>query len=73
MGKRKSAQSILEYIIVLSAIIVAVLAATMKDGPLSKAITKMFNDSSQVIEDQSTDFLQRVGGGQPAAPGDGGN
>ncbi|MBU1113481.1 MAG: hypothetical protein KKH93_06395 [Candidatus Omnitrophica bacterium] len=66
MVKSKRAQSILEYIIVLSAIIVAVIAATKKDGPLSKAVEQMFNDSSQVITDQSSDFLARVGGGSSA-------
>ncbi len=61
MTKRRSAQSILEYIIVLSAITAAVLAATAEGGPLRNAIDKMFNDSSQVIEDKSSLFLQNVG------------
>ncbi len=72
MFKKESAQSILEYIIVLSAIIVAVIAATGQGGVLQKAITKLFNDSSQVIEDQSDNFLSRVGGGNTTAPGEGG-
>ena len=57
MRKRK-AQSILEYIIVLSAIIVAVIAAA--NGPIKEAVGNMFNDSSQLISDKSSDFLSRA-------------
>ena len=56
--KRKS-QSILEYLIVLSAIIVAVIA--LAKGPVTNAVNKMFNDSSQLIEEKSGDFLQKAG------------
>jgi len=57
MRKRK-AQSILEYIIVLSAIIVAVIAAA--NGPIKEAVSNMFQDSSDLISDKSSDFLSRA-------------
>ncbi|MFA7676610.1 MAG: hypothetical protein WCY34_00380 [Candidatus Omnitrophota bacterium] len=63
MLRKRKAQSILEYIIVLSAVIVAVLAAASKDGVISKAVTKMFGDSATLIEDQSSEFLSRAAGG----------
>lgn len=58
--RRRSAQSILEYIIVLSAITMAVLAATNEGGPIRNAIDKMFTDSADVIEGQTSMFLDRV-------------
>ena len=59
MKRKRKAQSILEYLIVLSAIIVAVLA--LAKGPVTNAVNKMFNDSSQLIEEKSGDFLQKAG------------
>ena len=56
---RRKAQSILEYIIVLSAIIVAVIAAA--NGPIKNAVTKMYGDSSTVIENNASGFLSKVG------------
>ncbi|MCF7907280.1 MAG: hypothetical protein K9L86_00165 [Candidatus Omnitrophica bacterium] len=66
MRKRKKAQSILEYIIVLSAIVLAVIAASKEGGPIQGAVEQMFNDSSQLIKDKSSDFLNRAAGGQSA-------
>lgn len=59
MRKRKKAQSILEYVIVLSAIIMIVIAAS--NTVVKKAITKMFADSTEVVENQTTNFLDKVG------------
>lgn len=56
MVKRR-AQSILEYVIVLSAIVVAVIAAAAPDGPIRRAVDNMFADSAKLIEDRTTDFL----------------
>lgn len=66
MRKRKRAQSILEYIIVLSAIVLAVIAAAKEGGPIRGAVDQMFNDSSQLITDKTSDFLSRAAGGQGA-------
>ncbi|MFH1771297.1 MAG: hypothetical protein ABH872_00600 [Candidatus Omnitrophota bacterium] len=55
----KKAQSILEYIIVLSAIIVAVIAAA--NGPIRNAINQMFTDSSEVMTTQTATFLNNAG------------
>ncbi len=62
----RKAQSILEYIIVLSAIVLAVIAASREGGPLRGAVDQMFEDSGQVIRDKSSDFLSRAAGGQSA-------
>jgi len=45
MIRIKRAQSILEYIIVLSAVTTAVIAATKDGGPIKNAINKMFQDA----------------------------
>ena len=66
MRKRKKAQSILEYIIVLSAIVLAVIAASKEGGPIRGAVDQMFSDSSQLITDKTSDFLSRAAGGQAA-------
>jgi Flp pilus assembly pilin Flp len=55
---RKS-QSILEYIIVLSAIIVAVIAAAK--GPVTTAVEKMFTDSTGMMESKTGSFAAGVG------------
>ncbi|MDD5429898.1 MAG: hypothetical protein PHE97_04170 [Candidatus Omnitrophica bacterium] len=47
------------------------LAASGKDGVISKAVTKMFNDSADLIEDQSTEFLSRAAGGVSTDSSDG--
>ena len=59
--RKRSAQSILEYIIVLSAITVAVLAASNEGGPIRRAVDNMFNDSANVIETKTSLFLNKVG------------
>ena len=58
----KKAQSILEYILVLSAIVAAVVAATGKNGVVTKAVDKMLGEASGTIEDASTNFRSNVGG-----------
>jgi Flp pilus assembly pilin Flp len=55
---RKS-QSILEYIIVLSAIIVAVIAAST--GPVKEAVEKMFDDSTTLMEERTGSFAANAG------------
>jgi Flp pilus assembly pilin Flp len=60
MVKRK-AQSILEYIIVLSAIVAAVIA--MAKGPVTNAVNKMFTDSGQVIEKSTSTFSSQAATG----------
>ena len=66
MRKSKQSQSILEYIIVLSAIVLAVIAASKEGGPIRGAVDQMFKDSSQLIKDKSSDFLNRAAGGESA-------
>ncbi|MFA5008576.1 MAG: hypothetical protein WC546_05085 [Candidatus Omnitrophota bacterium] len=56
---RKNAQSILEYVIVLSAIVAAVIAAAK--GPITDAVNKMFSEASGTITDSSTNFRSNVG------------
>lgn len=56
---RKSGQSILEYVIVLSAIVAAVIAAAR--GPVTDAVKKMFDEASGTITDASTNFRSIVG------------
>ena len=69
MKKKRKAQSILEYIIVLSAIIVAVIAAAK--GVVTKSVEKMFGDSAGVIETQSDNFLDNAAsGGNSASTGE---
>jgi len=58
----KKAQSILEYVIVLSAIVAAVIA--MARGPVTQAVNKMFTDSSNVIQQKSGIFYQQSAGGR---------
>jgi hypothetical protein len=59
MRKRK-AQSILEYVIVLSAIVAAVIA--MARGPVTNAVNKMFQDASNVISETSGTFYSNAAG-----------
>jgi len=56
---RRDAQSILEYVIVLTAIVAAFIAAAQ--GPITNAVNKMFADSSKVITDQTGNFSASVG------------
>ncbi|UCC95661.1 MAG: hypothetical protein JSW40_02650 [Candidatus Omnitrophota bacterium] len=60
MTKRKG-QSILEYIIVLSAIVAAVLAASKE--LIKPAVRDMMDDASKVIQEKSDDFLLHAAGG----------
>lgn len=55
----RKAQSILEYIIVLSAIIVAVIA--MAQGPVTDAVNKMFTDSTGMMESKTGSFAAQAG------------
>ena len=55
----REAQSILEYIIVLSAIIVAVLA--MAKGPVTDAVNKMFTDSTSMMQSKTGSFAAQAG------------
>lgn len=58
MTKRK-AQSILEYVIVLSAIVAAVIIAAR--GPITNAVNNMFNDASNSITEKSANFHTNIG------------
>lgn len=58
MMRKSQAQSILEYVIVLSAIVAAVIA--MAKGPVTTAVNKMFKDSAGVISDTSESFYQHA-------------
>jgi len=60
MMRVSKAQSILEYIIVLSAITLAVLAASNEGGPIRKAVDKMFTDSGDLIEAKTDLFLKNA-------------
>ncbi|MBN3040563.1 MAG: hypothetical protein JW867_05505 [Candidatus Omnitrophica bacterium] len=55
----RKAQSILEYIIVLSAIIAAVILAAR--GPVTNAVNKMFDDSTTLMEERTTSFVTNAG------------
>ncbi|MDD4294769.1 MAG: hypothetical protein PHP69_04590 [Candidatus Omnitrophica bacterium] len=58
MIKKRKAQSILEYIIVLSAIVVAVIAAS--ENIIKPAVQDMFQDSADVITDNTDTFVNNV-------------
>ncbi len=67
MMRKRKAQSILEYILVLAAIITAVIAATSgEDSIIQSAITNMFNQAGSVITDKSNDFYNHAAGGASA-------
>ena len=63
---RKSAQSILEYVIVLTAIVAAIMVATNPGGVVRTAIDNMFQNASNVITNSSTNFQNQVAGGTVA-------
>jgi len=56
----RKAQSILEYIIVLSAIVGAVILASGPGGPIREAIDKMYEDAGQVMQEKSSDFVDAI-------------
>jgi hypothetical protein len=56
--RKSKAQSILEYVIVLSAIVTAIIA--MARGPLTNAVNRMFQDASNVITDSSDTFYENA-------------
>ena len=65
MRKRK-AQSILEYIIVLSAIVAAVLVAvgtSQNPGVVRQAVDQMYADSTDLIQDKTSEFYESAAGG----------
>lgn len=60
----KKAQSILEYIIILAAVVGTVIwAAGSKDGPVRGAVKQMFTDSTDLMENKTGDFLEKAAGG----------
>jgi Flp pilus assembly pilin Flp len=61
MIRSKSAQRILEYILILAAVTAAVVVATT--GPIKNSIDKMFNDSGTVMDQQTSSFLNNAAGG----------
>ncbi|MDD5584314.1 MAG: hypothetical protein PHV55_04595 [Candidatus Omnitrophica bacterium] len=59
MMRKRRAQSILEYIIILSAITAAVIAAA--SSLVTPAVTTMFNDSTDVITNKTGVFRANMG------------
>ena len=59
--KKKRAQSILEYIIVLSAVIVAVIWAAQ--NLVQPSVRRMFNNATQAMDRETGEFLDNVAGG----------
>ena len=65
-GRRaRRGQSVLEYAIVLTAVIIAIAAAAVKGGPIANAIKKMFDNISSRIETASDKIKGGGGGPQP--------
>ena len=62
--RKKRAQSILEYIIVLSAIVAAVIL--MARDVITPAVNNMFGNAAQLIENETGDFLAKAGTGADA-------
>lgn len=60
MMLRKKAQSILEYVIVLTAIVAAIMVATGPQGVVNTAIGNMFTDASNVITNSSQNFKDQI-------------
>lgn len=58
---RNAGQSTLEYFIVLSAIIIALIAAAAPGGPISRAIDRMLNAGEHTINDAA----DQLDGGAP--------
>lgn len=59
----KKAQSILEYIIILAAIVGTVIWAAGKNGPVRGAVEQMFTDSTDLMENKTGEFLDQAAGG----------
>lgn len=58
MIRKRKAQSVLEYTLILSAIIAAIIAA----GPrIRQAVEKGFNDSSDTMENSTSEFKNHLG------------
>jgi Flp pilus assembly pilin Flp len=57
----RKAQSILEYIIILSAIVIAVIAAARPGGVVRQAVDNMYTDTSSVITTQASTFKDQAG------------
>jgi len=59
--RKRKAQSILEYIIILSAIVAGVIVAR---SHVNSAVQTTVEDASSVIERMSTQFVDKAGGGE---------
>ena len=59
MGRK--AQSILEYVIILAAIVAAIIYGARTF--IEPAVKNVFSDSGEVIETKSLEFLGKAGGG----------
>jgi ABC-type uncharacterized transport system permease subunit len=59
MGRK--AQSILEYVIILAAIVAAIIYGARQY--IQPAVEKVFYDSGEVIDTKSLEFLNKAGGG----------
>ena len=62
--KKRKGQSILEYVIILTAVVAAIIFAA--HNVVTPAVDQMFEDAADVIDVQSAHFLDKAGGG----PGD---
>ena len=66
--KKVKSQAILEYILVLTAIVLAILWATRdENSAVQKAVRNMFVDAMTLIEDKTSDFATQGGGGYYSA------
>ena len=86
--RKRKAQNVLEYILVLSAVILAVIAATigigrtgagggdgdgLGGGVVMTAVDSMYDDATTLIEDQTASFLTMGAGAYYSGDGDGGD
>ena len=58
---RKKSQSILEYVIILAAVVAALIATA--NSVINPAVQQMITDSADVIENKSAQFINLSGGG----------
>ncbi|MBP7087756.1 MAG: hypothetical protein KBB01_00510 [Candidatus Omnitrophica bacterium] len=58
---KKKSQNILEYVIILAAIVAAIIFAARE--VIRPAVDNMFADSADVIDAHSMQFLDKAGGG----------
>jgi Flp pilus assembly pilin Flp len=57
--RKRKAQSILEYVIVLTAVVAAFILAAR--GPVTNAVNQMFTDSTNTMTRETGEFHNQVG------------